>query len=183
MKGMKPVRMRSYSRRPGITAAGLVLALAAAGVLITLAVPLHERARNVAAFKSTLSDIRLWDDAVRAYNSAKGAAPANPKGPILFRKPIVDELAPFMDQFRTLDWWGYNYQIWTGPGNREYGIALTAPEDFLIVSTGKGGVREPWAYDPAHPDAGLFAVEVPEDYEKDLVIWNGRFVRGPRGAR
>jgi hypothetical protein len=181
MRGMKA--LRTMTRRRGITAAGLVLALAAAGLLIALAVPIHEQARNAAAFRSTLSDIRLWDDAVKAYVAAKGAAPPNPKGPILFKKPFVDELAPFMPQFRTLDWWGYNYQVWTGPGNREYGIALTAAEDYLIVSTGKGGVREAWIYDPARPDAGLFAVESAEDYEKDLVLWNGRLVRGPKGSR
>ena len=182
MKGMKPLRI-SPAGRPGITAAGLVLSLAAAGLLIALAVPVHENARNVAAFKSTFSDIRLWEDAVKAYIAAKGAAPTNPKGPIVFKKPIVDELAPFMGQFRTLDWWGFNYQIWTGPGNREYGISLTAAEDYLIVSTGKGGVRETWTYDPVRPDAGLFTVAAPEDYEKDLVFWNGRLVRGPKGAR
>ena len=62
-------------------------------------------------------------------------------------------------------------------------LGLAAAEDYLIVSTGKGGVRETWVYDPARPDAGLFAVEVPGDYEKDIVIWNGRLVRGPKGAR
>ena len=179
---MKPLRLPPENP-PGTTVAGLVLAMAAAGLLIVLALPVHERARNVAAFKSTLSDIRLWDDAVKAYIAAKGAAPANPKGSILFKKPIVDELAPYMGPFRTLDWWGYNYQVWTGPGNREYGISLTAAEDYLIASTGKGGVREAWAYDPARPDSGLFAVEAPEDYEKDIIIWNGRLIRGPKGAR
>jgi hypothetical protein len=167
----------------GVTAAGLVLCLAAAALLAALAVPLHESARNTAALRSTLADIRSWDRALGAYVAAKGAAPANPKGPIIFKKPIVEELAPYMDQFRTLDWWGFNYQVWTGPGNFEYGIRLDGAADYLLVSTGKGGVRETWTYDSGRPEAGLYALEAAEDYEKDIVIWNGRLVRGPKGAR
>jgi hypothetical protein len=167
----------------GTTVAGLVLCLAAAALLVALAVPIHERARDTAGLRSTLADIRSWDQAFGAYIAARGVAPSNPKGPIIFKKPIVEELAPYMDQFRTLDWWGFNYLVWAGPGNSEYGIRLEGPADYLLVSTGKGGVRETWTYDPARPDAGLYALETAEDYEKDIVIWNGRLVRGPKGAR
>ena len=166
-----------------MTVAGLVVCLAAAAILAVLAVPLHESARNTAALRSTLADIRSWDRAFAAYIAATGAAPSNPKGPIIFKKPIVEELAPYMDQFRTLDWWGFNYLVWTGPGNSEYGIRLKSAADNLLVSTGKGGIRETWAYDPARPEAGLYTLQDAEDYEKDIVIWNGRLVRGPKGAR
>jgi len=179
---MRYIRAPRSGFRAGMTVAGLVVCVAVAAVLVALAVPLHESVRNTAALKSTLSDIGDWNRAFGAYLAARGAAPSNPKGPILFKKPIVDELAPFMRQFRTLDWWGFNYLVWTGPGNVEYGISLEGPADYLLVSTGKGGIRETWRYDPARPGAGLYDLTSPDDYEKDIVIWNGRLVRGPKGA-
>jgi len=171
------------AREDGLTITGLVLCLAAAAVLAALAVPLHDRARDAASLACTLSDMRGWDRAFQAYIAAKGAAPDSPLGPTVFKKPIVEELAPYMDQYRTLDWWGFNYRIWTGRGALEYGIRLENERDYLLVSTGKGGIREAWAYDPARPEAGLHAIAAPEDYEKDVVIWNGRLVRGPMGAK
>jgi hypothetical protein len=177
---MKPLRFFGNGRQAGATVAGLLLCLAAAGALAALAIPLHDRARDAASLASTLADMRGWNRAFQAYIAAKGAAPDSPLGPMVFKKRIVEELAPYMDQYRTLDWWGYNYRIWTGPGALEYGIRLEGARDYLLTSTGKGGIRETWTYDPARPEAGLYDISAPEDYEKDVVIWNGRLVRGPR---
>jgi hypothetical protein len=146
---------------------------------VTLSIPVFDRAKSRATLRATLADMAMWQRALQAYIVDHGTAPTNPGGRIRYKKPILRDMLAYLPHIRSSDWWGSNYLIWTGPGNHEYGIRTTAKADVILVSTGKGGLRETWTFDPARPQAGLFEVREPSDYEKDIVFWNGLMVRGP----
>ncbi len=59
---------------------------------------------------------------------------------------------------------------------------MVGDDDFVIVSYGRKGVNENFVYVPATPDSGLFTVSGMADFEKDLMSWNGTWIRGPKTA-
>jgi len=174
------IRKRAVPRR-GFTLPGLALALASASLIVALFIPFYRNAKNTATLRATIADMEMWGRAIERYAIDHGAAPTNPNGRLTYKKPIVQELLPYLDPVRITDLWGFSYWIWTGPGIDKFGIKTTAPGDFLIVSTGKKDRPEGWRYDASRPQAGLFEILEPEDFEKDIVLWNSRIVRGPRG--
>jgi hypothetical protein len=166
--------------RDGISVGTSILFLATAILLLFLLLPLYEKAKNTATLRATLADMHMWEMAIKGYISDFGSAPANPNGKINYKKPILRELMPYLKRIRIYDWWGFGYWIWTGANVDKYGIRTTGPGDFIVVSLGKKGIRDNWKFDPQLPQDGLFECRSPEDFEKDIVLWNGRFVRGPR---
>ena len=166
--------------RRGFTLPGLVLGLASAGLLAAFLIPHYQNAKNTATLRATMTDMEMWSRAIERYAIDHGAAPTNPNGRLTYKKPILRELLPYLERVCITDLWGFNYWIWTGPGIDEFGIRTLGPEDFLIVSMGKKEWRESWTFDPRRPRAGLFEVRHAEDFNKAVVLWNGRFVRGPK---
>lgn len=83
------------------------------------------------------------------------------------------------------DEWAGNYQVYSGKScNGVYeGIGGCTDKDILIVSFGRDGKKENWAYDPKNPEAGLYELKSEKDYDKDLVIWNGNWIRAPQIAK
>jgi hypothetical protein len=55
-------------------------------------------------------------------------------------------------------------------------------DDFLIQSWGRNSADEGFAYTPATPELGLFTVSSMQDFDNDLVNWNGSWIRAPRVA-
>jgi len=170
----------SSNARRGFTVFGVLLCAALASVLLLLLVPIYKDAKETATLRATLRDMEMWHVAIERYISNHGTAPENPNGKLRYKKPILREMLPYLNRVRSADWWGSNYWIWTGPGNSAYGIKTTQPTDYIIVSVGKGALRENWRFDVRQPEAGFYEIRESADFEKDIVLWNGRLVRGPR---
>ena len=170
-------QVRADPRR-GFTPLWLVLGLATTALLATLFIPLYQNAKNTATLQATMRDMEMWARAIERYTIDHGAAPTNPNGRLTYKKPILQELLPYLERVCIADLWGFDYWIWTGPGIDEFGIRTTGPKDFLVVSMGKKEWRDGWTFDPLRPQAGLFEVRREEDFNKSVVLWNGRFVRG-----
>jgi len=164
----------------GLTVIELCLLLAMASALLAVLVPEYNMAKERASQKCTIADMEMWNSAVSFYINDHSAAPANPNGPVSFDTLITKQLAPYLEAVRVNDWWGYPFRIWTGENIREYGISTRNEKDYIIASFGKEGHREPWRYDKNEPDSGCFDLSEPDDFRKDIVLWNGRFVRHPR---
>jgi hypothetical protein len=78
------------------------------------------------------------------------------------------------------DPWGYPYFFVFGHyicGN--YGLSPKGNLDYLILSMGRDGTMERWAFDPERPEAGLEPVWNPDH---DIIMWNGRWIRGTLAA-
>jgi type II secretory pathway pseudopilin PulG len=166
-------------RRRGYSIFGLLGCAAAASLLVLVLLPVYDNAKNKATLRATLADMEMWRAAIDRYISDNGVAPTNPNGRLRYKKEILRDMLPYLDHIRSTDWWGSSYWIWTGAGASAYGIQTTDPTDYILVSAGRGGLRETWRFDSRRPDAGIYRIEEPADFEKDIVLWNGRFVRGP----
>jgi len=73
----------------------------------------------------------------------------------------------------TVGGWGIAYADSSPFGN----------DDFVIGSFGRDGDGpDPDAYNPSNPSAGLYSVSSMQDFNNDIVMWNGSMVIGPRTA-
>lgn len=99
---------------------------------------------------------------------------------------IYKALVPFyIKNLPIKDSWGNSFWVYCGKAcNGVYeGIKDCTERDFVIVSYGRDGKKEDWKYDPKNPGAGLFEMKTLEDLDKDLILWNGTWIRGPRASK
>jgi len=167
-------------RIKGFTVGELLLFLVLLGILIALLIPLFITARERATLKSTMADMRIWGEAITCYIADHSVAPINPRGVMHYKKPILKELSPYLNAIQVFDWWGHPFRIWIGKAIGQYGITTTNDKEFIIASFGKDGIIEGWKYDPKSPNSGFFNLKELEDFEKDLVMWNNKFIRCPK---
>jgi len=91
-------------------------------------------------------------------------------------------LSPFyLKELPIKDPWGNNYRVYcSSAGNGIYGISGCVSDDFIVVSYGRDGEKETWEFDATSPEAGIFIVRDSDDFDKDIVMWNGSWIRAPR---
>jgi len=95
-------------------------------------------------------------------------------------------LSPFY--IRTLpvkDGWENSFYVYTGKAcNGIYdGIKGCTDKDIIVISFGRDGKKENWKYNPKSPEAGLYELKSDKDHDKDLVMWNGKWIRAPRAKK
>ena len=134
--------------------------------------------------KTAMIEIMTITTALADYITDNGVAPK--------QDGIYDEnsdfnlsLSPFyIKSLPIQDPWGNNYIVYCGEAcNGNYGAMGCVEDDFIIVSYGRDGEEETWEYNSADPNAGLFIIESADDFNKDLVVWNGSWIRAPRISR
>lgn len=95
-------------------------------------------------------------------------------------------LSPFY--IRTLpvkDGWENSFYVYTGKAcNGIYdGIKGCTEKDIIVISFGRDGKKESWKYNPKSPEAGLYELKSDKDYDRDLIMLNGKWIRAPRVNR
>jgi len=163
----------------GIAIYELILLILLLAVIAFLTVPIYSRAVQTATQKCTLRDMVRWSNAISAYISDNNAPPSNPAGRLTFKKLFIEQLVPYLEILRIKDWWGNSYFVYIGKTSNGYGIKPKSEYDYCLVSFAKEGIKENWVYDELLPSRGLYKVKTIKDFEKDLVIYNGRLIRGP----
>ncbi|GAG16576.1 unnamed protein product, partial [marine sediment metagenome] len=53
---------------------------------------------------------------------------------------------------------------------------------FIVVSYGRDGKKEDWKFDPENPEAGLIEMKTEDDFNIDIIMWKGYWIRAPRSA-
>jgi len=172
--------MNNIRRIKGFTVGEFVLSLVLLSLLIALLIPLFFRARDKATLKSTMADMKNWRKAIVSYIADHSVAPTNPQGIMDYKKPILKELSPYFNSFSVFDWWGYPFRIWIGKGFTQYEITTIDDKDFVVASFGKYGIQDGWKYDPKNPESGFFELKKKEDFNKDIILWNNKFIRCPK---
>jgi len=163
----------------GLVIYEVILILIFTGLLLLLLFPVYKKAENKAAQKATIKDISIWARAIEDYLIDHQSAPTNPKGELSIKKQFIIDIAPYMKYLRFLDWWGNRLSIWIGRNNPKYGISFLKPTDFVIASFGRDGIKELWKFNPASPQQGWYKVKTLKDFNKDIVLFNGKFIRCP----
>jgi hypothetical protein len=131
---------------------------------------------------NSLRDVTFINQAMTDYMTDHGTPP---KQSDTYTKGSVFEkaLSPFyIRDLPISDGWEGNFRVYSGTaGNGVYeGIEGCTGKDIIIVSYGRDGKKESWKYNPRKPEAGLYELKSDKDYDKDLVIWNGKWIRAPQ---
>jgi len=132
----------------------------------------------------TMMDIRTITTALADYVSDNGVAPKQ-DGPYDENLEFIKALAPFyVRNLPVHDGWFNPYLVYCGEAcNGKYGISGCGADDFVVVSYGRDKKKEAFTFNPSNPEAGIFEIESAEDFDKDLIMWNGSWVRAPRPRR
>ena len=168
----------------GFTLIELLIVVAILGILAALLIPNAITAIQKAKQKSTMKDIVTIATAVTDYVTDNGITPTQ-SGNYTAGSDFYTGLSPFYVKVLPLtDQWGtfYNAYCGTAVDASGYGISGAAGDDFLIASFGRAGLKEGFSFDATQPEAGMFVVRQSSDFNNDLVMWNGSWIRAPRTA-
>jgi len=127
--------------------------------------------KNMAGISTAIADV-----------TDNGAAPTQ-NGTYDGSSAIYSLLSPFYIRILPItDEWGSGYRIWCGSSATQYGISSPGSDDFLVASFGRDKSQEGFTFHPSLPQAGLFSVIARSDFDKDLIMWNGSWIRSPRAG-
>lgn len=135
---------------------------------------------QMAKQKSTMKDMWTIATSIMDYITDHGYS-LKQDGTFDENSQFYKELCPqYIRHLPVKDQWGRNIQIYCGRacvgkfGLQDY---MIGKDDFLIVSRGRDGQIESWSYNASNPKAGLFIVKNIGDFDKDLIIWSGSWIR------
>ncbi len=167
-------------RIKGFTLIELLISVAIIGILVAAFVPNALTAIHKSKQKGTMRDIRTIGVAITDYVTDNGSAPPQDgtyDGSSAFYfliTPFYVKTLPFNDK------WGSGYRVWCGSAASEYGISGASSGDFLVASFGRDKAQEGFTFDESSFGAGIFQVSSMSDFDKDLIMYNGNWIRYPR---
>lgn len=135
----------------------------------------HERQMN------TMKEITAIATAIIDHVTDNGIAPAQ-DGIFDESSTFYSALVPYyIKSLPTKDKWGNDYLVYCGQAcDGKYGISDPSADEFVIVSKGKDGELDAWSYDPSDPASAFYKIESQEDFNNDLIMWNGNWIRAPK---
>jgi hypothetical protein len=133
----------------------------------------------------TMKDMDTIHHAVADHKTDYGIPPKQ-AGPYDRQGDFHKALSPFYIKILPFkDGWGNSFYVYTGKAcNGIYdGIKGCTEKDIIVISFGRDGNKESWKYNPKSPEAGLYELKSDKDHDKDLVMWNGKWIRAPRAKK
>jgi len=171
----------------GFTLIELLIVVAIIGILAALLIPNAMTALQKAKQKATMKEVVTISTAMIDYLTDNGTSYDTQSGVYSQADNYYRSLCPFyVTVLPVNDAWGHGYEVWTRGGargisgaNYDPGIAFT-DDEFVVRSFGRDGVYTAPPYSPLAPDAGFYTVTTMQDFNKDLAMWNGSWIVGPK---
>ena len=172
--------MFNLRKQKGFTLIELLIVVAIIGILAALLIPNAMTALQRAKVRGTQQDISQIASWIAEYITDK-AVPFAQTGDITAAMntalvPMYTKVLPSKDQ------WGTGFKVYTGTAVSVYGITGAVADDFLVASWGRGGVVEGFTYVATAPEAGYYSISTTADFDRDLINFNGQFIRCPRSG-
>lgn len=170
----------------GFTLIELIIVVSIIGILIALITPNVIQKIQHGKQIGTMSDINTIAKACLEYVAENDEAPAAgvQNGPLTPASAFIKILtSKYLTKCPVNDHWGNPLVVYSGKAVANFaGFSedLVGDGDFLIISYGRYGEAESFTFDPENREAGIFKVSTMDDYKKDLINWNGTWIRAPR---
>jgi len=167
-------------RRRGFTLIELLVVIAIIGVLAAIAIPNFLVSVHRAKQKSTMKEIVSISTAIADYVTDNGATPTQ-DGRYGGSTDFYKALSPFYVKVLPInDKWGNDFQVWTGSDvDGNYGIYSAVESDFLVSSYGRDNKKDNFNFRRRDPEKGGYIVRKMSDFDNDLIMWNGSWIRRP----
>ena len=162
----------------------IVILLAVAYGFLGYAKSILARDDQIAQFKQQLiksmKDVVMIAIGLADYITDNGIAPTQ-DGTYKVGNGFYNKLSPFyVKKLPVKDPWGGTYLVYCGlAANGKYGIKNCQEDDFVVVCLGRDGKKDSWEWNESNPEGGIFELWSLADFDKDLVMWNGSWVRAP----
>jgi prepilin-type N-terminal cleavage/methylation domain-containing protein len=169
----------------GFTLIEVLIVVAIIGILAAMLIPNAITAIQKTKQKSTMKEILSMATAALDYAMDNGEWTINQAGDIDSACDFVQAITPFYLKIcPVVDYWGEPYKVYVGSqaAVRSIRDEDVGPEDLVIESYGRDGISDGWIYEPATPEDDFYTVDGLPAFKRDIVNWNGSWIRAPRVA-
>jgi type II secretion system protein G len=172
----------------GFTLIELIIVVSIIGILIALITPnVIQKIQNGKQI-GTMHDINTIAKACLEYVAENDEAPAAEvqRGPLTANNAFIKLITEkYLTTCPVNDHWGNPFVVYSGTSVAQFsGFTedLIGRGDFLIISYGRYGENDNFTFNPDNREGGMFKVSTMADFQKDLVNWNGTWIRAPRAG-